>query len=680
MGDLQSPAPAPPVLPHISGVVHGGQQPISGATIQLYAANMTANLGLSAAMISSTVTTASDGSFNITNLYSCPTAPVTNPLVYLVATGGNPGLQPSTVYNGNIALMAVLGTCSTLSSTSYIVINELTTVAAVEALSSFMTDYAHMGESPTNPAAMIAAFNQANSEVSFSTGSIGSSSLDIPKLEINTLGNILAACVNTGGGTSGDGSACGNLLAWTGTTTDTVAAALAMVESPGNNAASLYGLITATSPFQPYFTSVPSDFTASTGFAYPANIKTAALDSNGHIWVYTGGYTYNTVTNTSTDVEGVITVYDNNFNYLFTISPPNGGLYYPTSMAADTSGDVFVTNANNTISEFNSSGTPLSPSGGWSTGITASFTGTQTGVVGYATNSQQAGPATVDSLGNIWGKAPFGASPCYFEMNHLGTVITPSGAATGYCATMLGLSDFGKTDGSGNAWGTGLTAIGEVNSTGGLAASAPTSAGCFYPSFDATSTTADEVTESTLYDHVHNHLWGVSYTGAGTITDTGSANFCNQGSTAMPVIPIYTNSNTTQGQPYSAGSLIIINAVLDGAGNLWFTTGGVALSGTVGSSSTQFTGTATFSSWLGEISPTGTVLSPFNPAMGIYGYQPAGFGVNATAAVNNAAVTGADATVALLGVDVSGNIWALDIVTNKILKISGKAIANTSNY
>jgi len=680
MGDLQSPAPAASVLPHISGVVRGGQQPISGATIQLYAANMTTNQGASTAMISSTVTTQSDGTFNITNLWNCPTAPATNPLVYLVATGGNPGL-PGMVNNTNIALMAVLGTCSSLNSMTVVNIDELTTVAAVEALSSFMTDYAHMGESPTNPAAMIAGFNQANNEVSFSTGSIGSSSLDIPKLQINTLGNILAACVNTAGGTSGDGSACGNLLSWTGTTTDTVAAALAMVQSPGQNATRLYGLITATSPFQPYFTSVPTDFTASTGFTYPANIKTAALDSNGDIWVYTGGYTYNTVTNTSTDVEGVITVYDNNFNELFTISPPSGGLYYPTSMAPDTSGDIFVTNANNTISEFNSSGTALSPSGGWSTGITSAFTGTETGV-GYATNSEQAGPASVDSLGNIWGKAPFSpGSPCYFEMSSsTGLVTTPSGATTGYCASMISLSDFAKTDGSGNAWGVGFESIGEVNSTGGLAASAPTSAGCFYPSADATLSTVNETTLDILYDHIHSQLWGYSETGAGTVSDTGTANFCNQGASTMPVIQPYTNSNTTQGQPYSAGSLILINAVLDGAGNLWFTTGGVAQSGTVGSSSTQFTGTATFSSWLGEISPTGTVLSPFNPAMGIYGYQPTGFGVNATASVNNAAVATADATVALLGVDSSGNIWALDEETNRILKISGMATANTSNY
>jgi hypothetical protein len=33
----------------------------------------------------------------------------------------------------------------------------------------------------------------------------------------------------------------------------------------------------------------------------------------------------------------------------------------------------------------------------------------------------------------------------------------------------------------------------------------------------------------------------------------------------------------------------------------------------------------------------------------------------------------------LLGVDVSGNIWMEDILSNRIIKISG-AVANTVNY
>src|SRR5579863_5148241 len=68
---------------HIAGKVHGGQQPVSGSTIQLYAANTTTNQGASTAMLTQPVTSASDGTFTITGDYTCP---VSNPVVYIVAT------------------------------------------------------------------------------------------------------------------------------------------------------------------------------------------------------------------------------------------------------------------------------------------------------------------------------------------------------------------------------------------------------------------------------------------------------------------------------------------------------------------------------------------------------------------------------------------------------------------
>ena len=157
MGDLQSPAPAPSGLPHISGVVHGGQSPISGAAIQLYAANMTADLGVSAPLLTSTVTTANDGTFSITGKYTCPT---TNPPVYLVSTGGNPGLGGS-VNNTDIVLMASLGLCSTLTNSTYVVINEFSTVGMAYLVAPFMQDATHIGASPTNFGAMPFWFTSA---------------------------------------------------------------------------------------------------------------------------------------------------------------------------------------------------------------------------------------------------------------------------------------------------------------------------------------------------------------------------------------------------------------------------------------------------------------------------------------------------------------------------------------
>ena len=94
-----------------------------------------------------------------------------------------------------------------------------------------------------------------------------------------------------------------------------------------------------------------------------------------------------------------------------------------------------------------------------------------------------------------------------------------------------------------------------------------------------------------------------------------------------------------------------------------------------------FTGTATFSSYLSEISPGGQILTPFNASTQTYGLQPAGFGSNVTVSATNAVVyTGSYPSVSLLGVDRFGNIWAIDISTSKLLKITGLAVANTVNY
>lgn len=663
------------MLPHISGVMHGGQQPVSGATIQLYAANMTANQGASTAL-GSPVTTDSSGNFTFPGgAYTCPG---TNPLVYMVATNGNPGLG-GTVNNTDLGLMTILGTCSTLTSSTYVIINELTTVASIEVLAPFMTDYAHVGAAPSNPTALASAFEGATSLVNFSTGQFvgGANSLQIPEVQWNTLANIVAACVNTSGGTSGSATPCGTLLADT-SASNTIGATLAMVQSPGTNAAALYGLILGTPPFQPYFTTVPTDFSSSVGYTLPSSLSLGTiaggvLDSNGHIWLYQGGYSYNTVADTSTDNPGSILVYDGNFNLLFTVSSGTGGMYYPYSLSADASGHVFAINSNNTVSEFASNGSALSPSGGWSTGIAASFSPTGSGN-GYVSNSQQVGTLYIDALNNIWADTPVG---CYVEMNSSGTVITPSG---NFCSTVGTLGEFFATDGSGNAWDYAGASISKVNAAGAFVVSAPSSQGCFYPQSSVSGGNYDLATVGIAYDHIHNQLWGYSQTGAGAVTNAGAAVFCDSGSSTLPVIPAYASTSTTPGAGFSTGSLLITSAVLDGAGNLWFTTGGLAASGVVGTVPGTFTGTVKYSSYLGEISPTGTLLTTYNAGSQIYGLQPAGLGVNVNGTSTNGSVLNDGSSVSLLGVDSGGNIWAVDYETNKFLKITGLAVANTVNY
>ena len=668
------PVPAAHTM-HINGKIKGGQQPITGSTIQLYAANTTTFQGASTPLLTQPVTTDALGNFSITGDYTCP---VSNPLVYIVATGGNPGLSGNQT-NPGITELSLLGSCNDLfanATSTFIFIDELTTVVGVQALAPFMTDYAHIGSSPTGLQGIGEAFLTATSEIDFGTGQFAfAAGLDLPFTTLSTVADILAACVNSPGGSS----ACSTLYSNTGGTSDTVSAALQIVKNPGQNTSQLYSLIPANPPFQPYFTSVPSDFSATIGFQLPDFLLGGTLDSNGHLWIYMGGYNYDTATDTSTDSAGYVQVYDNSLNPLFTVQPGTGGLYYPYSFGRDTHGHVFAINANNTVSEFDSGGSAISPAAGWPTGLNSVFSPTGPGN-GYIYNIDQ-GPIQVDALGNIWGGTSFSAtqSTCYFELNSSGVNITPANG--NFCGTMGNYSGIDATDGSGNAWVLGESAIGKVDAQGNLAATAPVSSGCFN-TFSAANPqqSYETITQSLGYDHVHNQLWGYSETGAGAITDAGVPIFCEVGSSVLPVIPQHSTTATNPGDPYSGGNLLVFGGVFDGAGNVWFASGGVFENGVVGQSANTYTGTAQFVSFLGELSPSGAVLTPYNAANGTYGLQPAGLGANATASVFNADDSGEGISVGLLGVDNSGNIWAEDTQTSRLLKITGLAVPNAVNY
>jgi hypothetical protein len=200
------------VKPTPHGTVHGGQQPVSGAAIQLYAVGTTGYGSASTPLLSTSVSTGPNGSFTITGDYSCSG----NPLVYMVASGGNPGLSSGTP-NSAIVLLAALGSCNNLTSSTNIDINELTTVAAVWSLAPFMTDSAHIGSSATNPTGITNAFATAAKLVDTATGTspgaVAPSNATLPVTTMNTLADILASCVNSSGGSSGDGSSCGTLFA-----------------------------------------------------------------------------------------------------------------------------------------------------------------------------------------------------------------------------------------------------------------------------------------------------------------------------------------------------------------------------------------------------------------------------------------------------------------------------------
>jgi hypothetical protein len=257
-----SPAASPAVA--LSGRVHGGQQPVTGATIQLYAAGSGGYGAAAMPLLTTTVQSGAGGAFDVTGDYTCPSA---SAQVYLTATGGNPGFSGQ-VNNAALSMMAALGPCGNLTSSTFVNINELTTVAAVWALAPFTSSATGISTSVTNSTGLANAFASAAKVVSVGSGTTPGAlptGATLPIAEIDTLADILASCINSVGGVSGDGSPCGNLFAAatpTGGTapTDTIGAALSIARNPAQNVAALYNLSQASAPFQPSLPSAPGNW------------------------------------------------------------------------------------------------------------------------------------------------------------------------------------------------------------------------------------------------------------------------------------------------------------------------------------------------------------------------------------------------------------------------------------
>jgi streptogramin lyase len=321
---------------HFSGNVHGGQQPVAGATVQLYTVGTTGLKSASTALIGTAVTSDAGGNFNITGKYNCATLPATQ--VYIVATGGNPGAGT----NSALSMMTALGPCTSLTPSTFIQINELTTVAAAYALAPFAQDYAHIGASGFNPTGLVNAFASASNVVNSGTGSTPGSTLPAgatePVAELDTLANILASCVNTTGSAS---TQCSTLFTATGAT-ETIGAALAIAKNPGSSSlTALYTLSNGQAPFQPTLSGQPNDFTvavnfnASGTFASPYGI---ALDGVGNAWITNEGGT--SVTELSSTGSLVTTATANN-------------LYGPQGIAVDPGGNIWIANtAGNSVLKF----------------------------------------------------------------------------------------------------------------------------------------------------------------------------------------------------------------------------------------------------------------------------------------------------------------------------------------
>jgi hypothetical protein len=124
----------------IGGSVHGGHRPVSGATVELYAAG-TGGLGsASAPLLRKAVASDSNGNFTIPAEYGCPSP---SAQIYVVARGGKP--TASGEENSALMLTALLGPCSGLSKLGSVSVNEVTTVGSIWPLAHFWKSPTHLG-------------------------------------------------------------------------------------------------------------------------------------------------------------------------------------------------------------------------------------------------------------------------------------------------------------------------------------------------------------------------------------------------------------------------------------------------------------------------------------------------------------------------------------------------------
>jgi len=378
-----------------SGHVQGGQQPVTGAQIRLYAAGKAGNGSAATSKLSVAgsngtldyVTSDANGNFNFTGDFSCSSG---TDQVYAVATGGNPGLANGT-NNTSLVLMDAIGNCNRLASGSpgtvatgnfYIFINEVTTVGAAWALAPFMTSAANLGASSTNTVGIANAFLNAQLLADPSLGVTPGSSLPTTATlqtdKLNALADALASCVNSNGSvadpivnglpsptpcyslftaaTPSGGTAPGN----------TLSAALNIVKNPGQNVDAVFNTVSSNPPFATAYTGPPSDWTMS-------------------------------------------------------MSATGGGLFSPTQLAVDTQGNVWVANYFNSVSLLSPQGNPLSPAATPCGSSCPNYTG------GFQPGLSEVYGLTVSTNDNAW--ATFEEAPGH--NGTVGSVVSLSGVTSG---------------------------------------------------------------------------------------------------------------------------------------------------------------------------------------------------------------------------------------------------------
>ncbi len=241
---------------HITGNLHGGQQPVAGATIQLFDVSTVA--ATATPLLSAQVISDSGGNFSITGLYTCPAA---TDQVYLVAQGGDPGAG----VNLDLVLMTALGNCGDLTSATTVSVNEISTTATVYAYSGYFDPSSSAGGGYIT-GGDAAAYQHFLRLVDPASGSALATSDAMGGLKLNALANSVSTCVNAPT-VSGVTQQCSDLIpmaapaSGTSIPQDSAVAIYLIATHPGYNPTSIFNFAPSNPPFQPTLVSAPVDWT-----------------------------------------------------------------------------------------------------------------------------------------------------------------------------------------------------------------------------------------------------------------------------------------------------------------------------------------------------------------------------------------------------------------------------------
>jgi hypothetical protein len=369
----------------------------------------------------------------------------------------------------------------------------------------------------------------------------GNANASVPQALIHTLANILGSCTNTSGGsgssgnpnanpatTSGtDGTACGNLFAFTSATsvpTDEFTAMANLARNPNHNvgtscvspATGLYCIVPATSSFQPSLSGAPHDWTIPIVYTNVPNVRYVALDANDNVYALTTNSTSFSQSGIVTSGQAALT---SNGTPIWT-NALSSAFPYPIFMATDTLGNLWLTDYS-TSGQGDSAIAAISTSTGATNFILSRFAGTNPVTPSLPTYEPYG--IAIDQYNNVWYSQYLSNNADLVEIPLTANVSGGCSPAT-YCTAILqinavsGFANPGNVqiDQNQNVWisalygsGAGVSITVVPNTNAGTAGAAPAYT---QVTTSNSSTKFFNLTEASTVDTLG---WGLAFDGSG---------------------------------------------------------------------------------------------------------------------------------------------------------------------